>query len=320
MAASVTGCMLLDGGDSKPQGLAFSHRLHAEQGIDCTDCHAGAEDSDEPGLPSKQACLLCHAEIDAAKPPERKIESLFADGKYKAVQAAHLPGEVTFSHASHVARATACAECHTGIEQSERVGAEQHISMDSCMACHAARSAPNGCEVCHSEIRSDRPPASHFHNWKRFHGQTVRADSVAIEDRCSLCHTESSCVLCHRDEPPQNHNNLWRLRTHGIAAAMDRDNCAVCHEPDSCDSCHREVLPQNHSGMWGDPKDTHCLTCHFPLKQNGCIVCHKSTPSHALAVPKPPDHTPGMNCRQCHGVTQPLPHVDKGDDCNMCHL
>jgi hypothetical protein len=26
-----------------------------------------------------------------------------------------------------------------------------------------------------------------------------------------------------------------------------------------------------------------------------------------------------MNCRQCHGMTAPLPHVDKGDDCNACH-
>ena len=50
------------------------------------------------------------------------------------------------------------------------------------------------------------------------------------------------------------------------------------------------------------------------------MVCHKDTRSHALAAPKPAWHTPAMNCRQCHGVSQPLPHVDKGDNCNLCHL
>jgi hypothetical protein len=320
MAASVAGCMLLDRGNDEPSGPAFSHRVHADVGVDCTDCHAGVEDSDEPGMPRLQACQLCHTEIDADKPAELKAESFFTDGVFRAAHASAVPEEVVFSHAAHVGRGTACADCHRGIETSDRIGGEQHFAMQRCMDCHAAAQAPNTCEVCHSVIREDWEPPSHFHNWKRLHGQTVRADTDMLVDRCELCHSESSCVACHRDEPPASHNNFWRLRGHGIAASMDRDSCSTCHEPDSCEQCHQEVLPQSHQGMWGAPKDTHCLTCHFPLKSNGCVACHKGTPSHALATPKPPDHTPGMNCRQCHGVTQPLPHVDKGDDCNMCHL
>jgi hypothetical protein len=138
------------------------------------------------------------------------------------------------------------------------------------------------------------------------HGQAVRAASQALADRCSLCHTESTCTTCHQESPPENHNNFWRIRGHGIAAQMDRGNCATCHRADSCDRCHAEVLPQNHGGR-------------FPLQSNGCIVCHKGTPSHALATPLPPSHNPGMNCRQCHGVDQPLPHVDNGANCTMCH-
>jgi hypothetical protein len=42
-------------------------------------------------------------------------------------------------------------------------------------------------------------------------------------------------------------------------------------------------------------------------------------PSHSTAAPQPPSHSPGMNCRQCHGISAPLPHVTKGEDCNICH-
>ena len=80
------------------------------------------------------------------------------------------------------------------------------------------------------------------------------------------------------------------------------------------------MRPDSHGGNWGGTQSVHCLTCHFPLSGESCAVCHKGTPSHLEAAPKPDWHTPAMNCRQCHGVGQPLPHVDKGDDCNACHL
>jgi hypothetical protein len=102
-------------------------------------------------------------------------------------------------------------------------------------------------------------------------------------------------------------------------AAMDRDNCMVCHRADSCVRCHEEVLPLNHTGMWGSPKDTHCFSCHFPLKSTSCFVCHKSTPSHSDATPLPANHSPASDCRACHGMDARLPHVDNGDDCTICH-
>jgi hypothetical protein len=78
----------------------------------------------------------------------------------------------------------------------------------------------------------------------------------------------------------------------------------------------------SHTGNWGSPRNNHCLGCHEPLRNEGCVACHSSTPSHALANPKPPDHNAAMNCRQCHipgGVQPPMPHVDNGDNCNACH-
>jgi hypothetical protein len=148
----------------------------------------------------------------------------------------------------------------------------------------------------------------------------VRADSGKSEDRCSLCHTDASCASCHQDEPPGNHTGQWRHRGHTMAASMDREHCAVCHQGDFCDRCHQETAPRNHRGTWGSTRNTHCLTCHFPLKTSeGCTLCHKDIPSHRKGAAKPGWHNAGMNCRQCHGAGVELPHVDKGDDCNACH-
>jgi hypothetical protein len=191
--------------------------------------------------------------------------------------------------------------------------------MDKCTQCHASTMTSNECGTCHREIRQDKPPQTHAHTWTKSHGQAVRFPTGEMNDRCSLCHTESTCATCHAEQAPENHNNFWRIKGHGIEAELDRAGCAVCHRPDTCVRCHSDTLPLSHTGSFGAPRDTHCVSCHFPLADNGCVICHKGTPSHALATPLPDTHNPGMNCRQCHGVTQPLPHVDDGSSCTMCH-
>ena len=319
MAVTATGCVLLTTFSAKERPLAFSHAIHAAEEMECGDCHLGAEDTDEPGMPVQAQCMLCHAGIDAEKPPEKKAEALFSGGKLVAARVTELGDEVIFSHAQHVGAGQDCETCHTGMSGNARIESDMRIDMDECMSCHAAQGIANDCATCHREIRADTAPSSHAHNWSRMHGQSVRWPTNDMAGRCSLCHTESSCTTCHAETPPQNHNNFWRIKGHGVAAQMDRANCAVCHQPDTCSRCHTETLPMSHSGSFGAPLSTHCVSCHFPLADNGCAVCHQGTPSHASATPMPAWHTPGMNCRQCHGVTQPLPHVDDGSSCTMCH-
>jgi hypothetical protein len=319
-AAGLAGCFLADLVGTPLRTLEFSHRLHVEdQGLDCTDCHAGAEDSDEPGMPAPLQCALCHEDLDAEKPPELKIATLFVDGKLRAEHASALPDEVIFSHLLHVSTGQECAACHGKIEESDGIGPEVAVDMDECMSCHASRAVANECTTCHSQLSQDRPPPSHDLAWREVHGSVVRARSTELLDDCYLCHSESSCATCHEIDPPQDHTNYWRRRGHAFSAAFDRDRCAACHQPDACNRCHEQALPLSHAGSWGGTLSNHCLSCHFPLRREGCVTCHKGTPSHALAPPKPPDHFAGMDCRQCHGLSAPLPHVDNGSDCNICH-
>lgn len=315
------GCVVFGGGSGPAEErFAFSHKVHVEdEGLDCTDCHMGAADTDEPGMPALGGCKLCHAERDADKPPERRVEALYEGEVYRRTPASELGNEIVFSHAAHVKAVEECATCHTGIGTNEVIDASIAVEKPDCLTCHAERGVSDRCETCHRQQRRDRAPHTHDGLWLRFHGKVVRAESSALVDRCEMCHEKNACQACHQDQMPASHNNFFRRRGHGLMARMDRESCSACHRPDSCESCHSQVLPQNHTGAFGGRQSTHCFSCHFPLQSSDCATCHRTDHSHAMAAPLPPDHSPAMNCRQCHGLSAPLPHVDKGDQCTACH-
>lgn len=319
---ALAGCVLFPGDAPVRREWAFSHARHAALDIACTDCHAAAETGDAPGMPRLASCRICHAQRDQGKPPERQVDSFFVDGRFDAVARGGLTDEVIYSHARHVAAGIACEACHAGIRENDDALALPRASMDACTSCHAERVVSNECATCHTTWSTDVAPASHHQNWPMRHGAVCRGQSEAISDRCVLCHQETSCASCHMTVLPRDHTNQWRRVGHGISASLDRDRCEVCHKPDTCSSCHATVEPQSHTASFGSPRNHHCLGCHEPLRNEGCVACHSGTPSHALAKPKPPDHNPAMNCRQCHipgGVQPPMPHVDNGDNCNACH-
>ena len=226
MALALTGCVIMEVfGEGKEKPFSFPHRVHIEdEGLECGDCHFGADSEDEPGMPVQAQCMLCHEDIDEEQPPEKRIENLFVDGKFVATRRSALPEEVIFSHLQHVESGQECSDCHGGIEQSDSSEDYEQVSMDDCMACHDRGQVANECSTCHSVIDEEWQPDSHQHHWMRAHGSVVRSNTGARTDQCSMCHTESSCNMCHAEEPPENHTNYWRRRGHPVAARMDRDN------------------------------------------------------------------------------------------------
>lgn len=316
-AALSATCALLVSPDDEP--YVFSHRQHAIEGeLDCSVCHK-QDETGRPSMPGPRLCLLCHKEGDAEKPQSRRIHVLFRDDVFQATHAARLDEEILFDHPAHVQRNDDCSRCHVDIERNTRITERDAITMEECMDCHAREARDQSCNVCHSEIDQRWQPESHQRDWSKLHGRTVRMSTTIAAQRCDLCHTEASCVTCHSEQKPENHDNFWRLRGHGTVAAIDRQNCAACHRDDYCARCHQEVQPLSHTGTFGSPRNTHCFGCHFTVQDQGCVTCHKSTPSHFLAPPKPANHNPASNCRLCHGAGAPLVHVDDGSDCNLCH-
>ena len=316
----ILGCSILDrmGGASRPW---FNHRFHVQdKKIDCEDCHPGAKTEALAGMPEMDTCTPCHESIDKKQPEElRRAAAFFPEGKPAWKNVAKLSSDVMFSHKAHAEKDMACGDCHKGIETSEHVDPSLAVRKWACMDCHARKEASNDCALCHRVIRQEVAPESHRLNWELQHGQKSQ-ESEESRRMCRLCHSDESCNNCHNEVKPRNHTNFWRIQGHGAIAEMDRDKCRTCHKADYCVRCHSETPPRSHRASWGAPRDNHCLGCHTPLQSSeGCAICHKGTPSHNEAAPKPDDHTPSMNCRQCHGAGQPLPHVDNGSDCNSCH-
>ena len=316
-----TGCMLVDALRSRERGLVFSHERHVvEEKLECVSCHESAEVEQAPGMPAADSCGACHDELDSGKPPERAVASLFDEQGFRAAHASHLGDELHFDHLAHVQALGDCAACHRGIATNEAVDKSVAVDMEACQRCHAARSQPNECRDCHKEIDKQWAPPSHARDWHRLHGRLARRTDPPPIDDCRMCHSDSSCEQCHRVEAPASHDQNFRLRGHAVLARVDRSACATCHESQTCDRCHADVLPLSHrSATFGNTLNTHCLQCHFPLQGEGCLTCHKATPSHASGPPKPSWHTPGMDCRSCHGSSLPLSHVDNGSNCNLCH-
>lgn len=319
--------------EASPQdfGPHFDHAGHRAKGVECADCHGG-EKEEWKAMPPLSACNECHKDLDGEKPPEKRAASFYdAEGRTGLWSPSRkIDPEVMFPHGAHVAaHGKQCDACHEDVIKSTGQSTSTYMNMDQCVTCHAT-SAPgkNRCETCHSEIRQDRAPASHNLGWKRTHGRIAReGDLDPLPKDCALCHRKSDCDLCHRAEAPANHTNFWRLRGHGVTASIDRDRCRVCHTTDSCFACHQQMKPRSHVGTFGSPFNRHCYGCHLPLEtysgQDGCIVCHKASPGHLTAPPRPPT-APHMTsnpnqCRVCHTTGGTLKHPDNGQSCLLCH-
>jgi len=336
--ASLLGCAavaLFGGRDTTPR---FSHRVHVdEQGLDCVMCHMTEDGATRPLPPDLGQCALCHDSLDDDKPPHRRAAAFFVTDPEAGPDAAPLlrsvlprySTEVRFDHTAHsLALGDNCTQCHVGIEQSAGLRARDALTMTSCVECHESSGRQDTCAVCHNEVDVNWRPLHHGavaaslgprSAWTRLHGSASRDPDPPTASDCALCHSQSSCNDCHQSTQPASHDEHFRLRGHGILADLDRETCLVCHRVDSCNSCHASTRPISHHGAFGSPVNHHCVSCHLPLAGESCATCHRATPSHLLAAPQPPDHVPGANCRLCHGVGAPLPHVDDGSNCAACH-
>lgn len=319
--ALAAGCaVFLRPFDGRSAERSFNHRLHVEgEGLDCAACHVGVEDDDRPGMPVLAQCRLCHEEPEQEGGPDLTEGYFDETGAFAHAPFSTLPDEVVFSHLGHVTAGVECAACHGDVIADARLGPSVSVPMGRCTECHERTGTANECATCHEEISKDWAPPSHAHGWTQAHGPAALARE-GVAGSCQLCHVETSCTSCHLETPPADHTNYWRRRGHGGFASLDRTRCFTCHRRDSCEECHSTTAPVNHVGQWGGRRSVHCGSCHLPTaRDEGCYLCHQGAPSHAQATPLPPDHTSGMNCRQCHGLGAPLPHFDNGDACSACH-
>lgn len=326
LALLLAACRFFLGGG--PGGPAFPHGPHIDpdgEGMECGDCHPGADQAPAAGFPaSEKACLLCHGELDKEKPLERSVAAFLVDGTPRwKLRRDPYAGEVRFDHGKHAAAEVACERCHAAA--GAEAGPELRIEggKPRCLECHRERSVSGECSTCHKLLRREEPPRDHLGgSWKRIHGDQAGLPIRGMGGTaCQQCHQEQSCTTCHQREAPSSHNEFWRRRGHGLGAALDRSRCAVCHRPDGCDRCHQETSPASHRGAFGPPRNRHCALCHIPSHGLGCAVCHRRLPSHAAgpATPRNTAHSMARSPGDCLGCHIALVHPNPGADCRVCH-
>ncbi len=135
------------------QPIAFNHAKHIENGLQCTDCHAGAQSEIHATLPGLDTCMNCHQAALTQSREEAKLRELAAAGKDVAWKPlTQMPPHVFFSHRRHVAVAKlACSECHGAMEKATTPPwrALRTITMDTCLSCHQQKGVDADCNDCH---------------------------------------------------------------------------------------------------------------------------------------------------------------------------
>lgn len=148
--------LLLVVGCSRPvsQPIAYNHKVHvAGEEMECTECHAHAENGVQATLPALSACESCHVEQEGESPEEAKIVQAVNDDKpigWKRVY--WVPDHVFFSHRRHVKTGEIpCEDCHGEVRDRTHpfTVATPPISMGGCVNCHRAMGASTDCATCH---------------------------------------------------------------------------------------------------------------------------------------------------------------------------
>lgn len=147
-------CILIAKAAAGPsvQPIAYSHRQHIALGLQCLDCHGGADTSAAAMLPSVRKCMLCHAKLAAAKPEIKKLAAFAASKREVPWQRVYgFPPEslVRFQHAAHARARIACATCHGDMTQASTAEVLVKHNMGTCLTCHRQYKATEDCAACH---------------------------------------------------------------------------------------------------------------------------------------------------------------------------
>ncbi len=134
------------------QPIAFTHKVHLQHGMQCTDCHKGVGEGPDATIPNVQLCMSCHQVIATNKPEIKKIAAYQKKGEqipwhrvYWFYQSAH----VKFWHGPHIRAGVNCATCHGDMKQQTVAVRKAGLDMGFCVGCHRMHKAPTDCTTCH---------------------------------------------------------------------------------------------------------------------------------------------------------------------------
>lgn len=160
---------------SRPEPVDFSHKVHADQGQKCEDCHSLRADGTFAGIPALDKCAGCHAAPMGTTVAEKQFIEQYVTPAREPRWAvyARQPENVFFSHIAHVKRAQiACEACHGNHGASNHLVPYQEdrisgysrnlwqvaergkdtrpaMTMNACVDCHRQHGLEHSCLDCH---------------------------------------------------------------------------------------------------------------------------------------------------------------------------
>jgi formamidopyrimidine-DNA glycosylase len=134
------------------QPIAFNHRIHLQNGMQCTSCHAGVTEGPDAGIPSVTFCMACHQAVAPDNPEIKKVTAYAAkeqDIPWKPVYWFYASEHVRFQHGPHIRAGVDCQECHGDVSQQTVAVKSKKLNMNFCISCHRAKGASADCTTCH---------------------------------------------------------------------------------------------------------------------------------------------------------------------------
>ena len=134
------------------QPIAFTHKVHLKNGMQCTDCHKGVAEGPDATIPNVQLCMTCHQVIATNKPEIKKVAAYQKEGEqipWHRVYWFYPSAHVKFRHGPHIRAGVDCATCHGDMKQQTVAVRKAGLTMGFCVGCHRMHKAPTDCTTCH---------------------------------------------------------------------------------------------------------------------------------------------------------------------------
>lgn len=134
------------------QPIAFTHKVHLANGLECTDCHVGVDKGPDARIPGVSFCMTCHQVVATEKPEIKKLAAYPSRGEdipWQRVYDYSPTAHVKFNHAPHIRAGVDCATCHGDMRQRTVAVRSVDMTMGYCINCHKLKKASIDCTTCH---------------------------------------------------------------------------------------------------------------------------------------------------------------------------
>jgi Cytochrome c7 and related cytochrome c/Class III cytochrome C family len=134
------------------QPIAFTHKVHLANGLQCVNCHIGVDQGPDARIPSVNFCMTCHRVIATRNPEIQKLAGYMTRGEdvpWQRVYGFEPSAHVKFNHAPHIRAGVQCAECHGDMTKQTVAVRAVNLNMGFCVQCHRQRDVSVDCVTCH---------------------------------------------------------------------------------------------------------------------------------------------------------------------------